>query len=70
MNDEPMTTIAIVIWEIVALFFVATALFAFVMLVLLQVSEPGSTHGKAPTKVIQGVGAVYLVSGVSLKTAP
>jgi hypothetical protein len=71
MDDEgPLTWIAIVIWEMVALFFVAAAMFGFVVLIVLQVAEPSSEHIKAPTKVIQGVGAVYLVSGESLKTAP
>jgi hypothetical protein len=71
MDDEgPMTFVAIVVWEMVALFFIAAALFGFVTLVVLQAAEPSSTHGKTPTKVIHGVGAVYLVSGGTPKTAP
>jgi hypothetical protein len=63
MDDEgPMTWVAIVIWEMVALFFVAVAMFGFVTLIVLQ-AEPGSSHDKTPTKTIHGVGAVYLVSG-------
>jgi hypothetical protein len=69
-NEKPMTFVAIVIWEMVALFFIAAAMFGFVVLVVLQAAEPSSTHIKAPTKVIQGVGAVYLVSGESPRTAP
>jgi hypothetical protein len=63
MDDEgPMTWVAIVIWEIVALFFVVVAMFGFVVLVVLQAAEPSSEHIKAPTKVIHGIGAVYLVN--------
>jgi hypothetical protein len=71
MDDEcPMTFVAIVVWEMVALFLVAAAMFGFVVLVVLQAAEPSSEHIKAPTKVIQGVGAVYLVSGGTPRTAP
>ena len=36
-DDTPLTWVAIVIWELVSLFFVTVAFFGFVVLVVLQV---------------------------------